>query len=75
MAGRNGGGAGSRSRSRGGRLAGRVSVACPQSWPDRIEREAEAEDMTPAEWLRRTIRRALSASRKRRAREAAKAAT
>lgn len=63
-------GKGSRARASGARLAGRISVATPASWPDRIAREAEAEGMTFAEWTRRCLRRALEASRKRRARAA-----
>ena len=70
---RNSGAASTRARTRerrhgprGGRLPDRVSVACPTGTQERIEEAAAGDGMTPAEWLRQTVRLALDAARKRR---------
>lgn len=56
------------------RLTDKIAIACPPGTRDRIEAAAEADDMTPAEWLRAALRAALEAARKRQERAAAKGA-
>ena len=53
-------------------LGGRISVACPSSWPRKVAEAAERAEMTPAEWVRDAIRKALAAEQKRRYRERAR---
>ena len=50
------------------RLPDRVAVACPPNTKRRIEEAAAHDDMSPADWMRRLIRRGLDAARKRMAR-------
>lgn len=75
MAGQKNGAASSRARARVGgrparriRLPDKIAVACPPGTRQRIEAAAEHDGMTPADWLRRVLRLALEAARKRQAR-------
>ena len=52
------------------RFPERVSVKVPPGWRDKVDKAAEAADMSPAEWLRYTLRNALEASRQARERRA-----
>ena len=52
-----------------GRYPDKLAVACPPGWRAKVERLATDADMSPAEWLRRLIRKAFEADRKARARK------
>ena len=56
------------SRERVSRLPDQLTIKCPAGTRRALEREAEHEGMPPADYLRRMVRRALDASRKRRER-------
>ena len=46
----------------------KIGVACPAGTRDRIEEAAAFDRLSPAEWMRRALRLALEAARKRMAR-------
>ena len=45
-----------------GRLPERLNVRVPEGTEDAVEQAAERERMTPADWKRRAIRRAIEAA-------------
>lgn len=79
MSGRGKGAASERTRARDGRagpratrLPDRIAVAVPAGTRQAVERAAESDGMTPADWLRRLVRRGIDAARKRRERRGGK---
>lgn len=79
MAGRINGAASEGSRARDGRagprvtrLPDRIAVMCPSGTRAAVERAARGDGMTPADWLRRLVRRGIDAARKRRERAGGK---